>query len=589
MKKIYIVFIMVLFLFTSCSLKGSSVGGNNTVSSYSTESIVAEEDTVLSNQLNISDYAQFNAQYSTLIDRARMAINISNSDAFLNRNYVIQPDGSLWTWGIAVASGNTPEPRAMKLMDDVVAYSSSRDNVLAVKSDGSLWLWELDWPLFQVGPSNGSYDEAIHVMDDVVSVSSCGTYVMAIDSSGNLWAWGQNNWGQLGDGTNEDRNEPVKIMDNVASVHTTPSHAMAIRYDGSLWCWGENSLGQLGDGTDKNRNKPVKIMDDVVAVADDGGTPVALRSDGSLWAWGCYGSTFETAEMLDKEYKYKYYTPVKVFDDVISFSIAGTDEFDMMVVKSDGSLWGWGGNSYRQLVNCNERFSAEPVHIMDDMVYVSAFNDQYVMAVGADDSIWIWGNAYCDGVPDSVTESYILITPYCLDLSNLPGLGAQIVDGSGVPDVDISDESIIYFLGYREYLLAGLLGSSRGKLDEFFGAPTGGTLVDGSLLYGGTKYHEYRNGEMYAIMSEETETVAEITVTTDVAKLNGDALDLTREEIKELFGEPSHEDVNYDESGEEYGYVLEYILAEDGLYLSFWFPDMNTEAYDLTIGWYSEY
>jgi len=153
----------------------------------------------------------------------------------------------------------------------------------------------------------------------------------------------------------------------------------------------------------------------------------------------------------------------------------------------------------------------------------------------------------------------------------------------------ISGEDAIYSLDYRGYALAELLGSRREELDDIYGTPTGGTLVEGYLLYGGTEYHEYNDGEMYAIMNEENGTVAEISVMANAVKLNGDALDLTREELKRLFGEPSYEHADYDESGEENGYVVEYISVEDGLYLSFWFSDMNTKAYDLTISWYSEY
>lgn len=175
---------------------------------------------------------------------------------------------------------------------------------------------------------------------------------------------------------------------------------------------------------------------------------------------------------------------------------------------------------------------------------------------------------------DAVIESYTI--KVSADLGN--------VDAQ-----NISGEGIIYSLDYRGYTLAELLGSRREELDDIYGAPTGGTLVDGYLMYGGTEYHEYNGGEMYVMMSEETGIVAEITVTTEAAKLNGYATDLTREEIKGLFGEPSDEYIGYDESGEENGYVVEYILAEDGFYLSFWFLDMNTKAYDLTIGRYSEY
>ena len=162
-------------------------------------------------------------------------------------------------------------------------------------------------------------------------------------------------------------------------------------------------------------------------------------------------------------------------------------------------------------------------------------------------------------------------------------------DLSNADDQSISGEGIIYSLDYRGHSLAELLGSRREELDDIYGVPTGGTLVDGYLLYGGTEYHEYSDGEMYAIMNEETGTVAEISVMANATKLNGDAMDLTREEIKKLFGEPSYEDADYDEYGEEYGYVVGYYPVEGEFYLSFWFPDMNTKVYDITIGWYSGY
>lgn len=193
-------------------------------------------------------------------------------------------------------------------------------------------------------------------------------------------------------------------------------------------------------------------------------------------------------------------------------------------------------------------------------------------------------------VPTDVMESDKLLVLNILDLLGKTTISYTIRPGDILLENSssevISGESIIYSLNYKGHALVELLGSRREELDDIYGAPTGGTLVDGYLMYGSIEYHEYNGGEMYAMMSEETGTVAEITVTTDATKLNGGAMDLTREEIKELFGEPSYEYTGYDESGEENGYVVEYTFAEGGFYLSFWFPDMNTEAYDLTISWY---
>ena len=406
MKKMCIVLtILLLLLCTACS------GKNN----------------------NVFDYTQNNARYGNLIDRTRMSIGL-NDDEFGNRNYVIQPDGSLWTWGIGVDlynslgySESNLTPSAMKLMDDVVDYSSNMDNLLAVKSDGGLWSWELDWPDASIGYP--SYDGPTHIMDNVVDVSNKDRTMMAIDSDGGLWSWGSNGYGQLGDGTTEDRYEPAKIMDDVVSVCNGGGYAMAVKSDGSLWGWGNNSFGQLGDGTKENRYKPVKIMKDVVAVDCDGGISMALCEDGSLWGWGFYGN-FEAMynniiahEQFDEN---KYFKRVKAFDDVIDFSING-DLGVIMAVKSDGSLWGWGNNAYGQLANSDNSFSAEPIHIMDDIVYVSVFENQYIMAVGNDDSVWLWGkgaNLKETDLESDLSDRF-LSTPICIDLSNLPNNGDE--------------------------------------------------------------------------------------------------------------------------------------------------------------------
>lgn len=237
---------------------------------------------------NISDYAQNNAQYGTLIDRTRMSIGL-NDQRLGNRNYVIQPDGSLWTWGMSVDTHNTSgysesnlTSNAMKLMDDVANYSADMYNLLAVKNDGSLWSWELDW-----SDAYPSYEGPTHIMDNVVDVSNKAGCIMAIDSDGGLWSWGLNGYGQLGDGTTEDRYEPTKIMDDVVSVCISGSYAMAIKSNGSLWGWGNNVYGQLANSDKGVSVEPIHIMDDIVYVSTfEDQYIMAVGNDDSVWLWG---------------------------------------------------------------------------------------------------------------------------------------------------------------------------------------------------------------------------------------------------------------------------------------------------------------
>ncbi len=57
---------------------------------------------------------------------------------------------------------------------------------------------------------------------------------------------------------------------------------------GTLWSWGDNTYGQLGDGTTNPRNTPVQVGTDTKWVSVSAGEAhvLGLKSDGTLWSWG---------------------------------------------------------------------------------------------------------------------------------------------------------------------------------------------------------------------------------------------------------------------------------------------------------------
>lgn len=411
MKKTYIFLLSILMvLCTACS--NENVSSTNTTPSAKNEAVPSGKADIPEAVFTVPD-----PKYSALLSRTMMSLGLNSVEGSWN-NCVIQPDNALWNW-----SGNETQ----KVMDDVVAFSSNDYNVLAIKSDTSLWKFERE-EHFNSSLGGPVADNPIHIMDDVTSVYSERNFSMAIRSDKSLWAWGANNFGQLGDGTTQTRQEPVKIMENVMSVSSSDGYVMAIQSDGSLWAWGFNLNGQLGDGTTKNRHKPVKIMDNVVAVSSVSWSiypySMALCSDGSLWTWGWDAcSVFSFPE--EKE---KYGRPVKVMDDVVSFSTASNLEgvSFAMAIRSNGSLWTWGRNFYGQLGTGKQQDSSEPVCILDNIAYACAFSDQFAMAVGNDDSIWVWGNGMDVLIPQQSDNSdYGINTPFRVDLGNLPYYDSQ--------------------------------------------------------------------------------------------------------------------------------------------------------------------
>jgi len=176
-------------------------------------------------------------------------------------------------------------------------------------------------------------------------VSAGGNKTIAIKKDGTLWAWGA---AIIGDGTMEAKNVPTKIGtdSNWRSVNCGNGHILAIKTDGTLWAWGANSNGQLGNG---NNSKFVFLPTQVgtennwskVALGFD--FTLALKTDGTLWAWGwnSYGQLGD-GTIINKK------IPTQIGTDS-NWNNISAGSYHNIGVKTDGIIWTWGGNNEGQL------------------------------------------------------------------------------------------------------------------------------------------------------------------------------------------------------------------------------------------------
>ncbi len=120
------------------------------------------------------------------------------------------------------------------------------------------------------------------------------------------------------------------------------NHTLLLKSDGTVWAWGNNTYGQLGNGTTTSSSMPVQVvgLNGVTSIAASAGSDhsVAVKSDGTVWAWG--NNTFG---QLGNGTRISSTVPVQVvgLDSAISVTAPATQT---LALKSDGTVWAWGKN-----------------------------------------------------------------------------------------------------------------------------------------------------------------------------------------------------------------------------------------------------
>jgi len=226
-------------------------------------------------------------------------------------------------------------------------------------------------------------------------VAGGGNHTAAIKTDGTLWTWGRNDdGGQLGDNTTTTRSTPVQVFgsaNNWKQVSCGYFITAAIKTDGTLWTWGANSSGQLGDNTIVNRSTPVQTSlggTNWKQVACGGFYTAAIKTDGTLWTWG--NNSYGQLGVNDTTQRN---TPVQT-------SLGGTNWKQVAcsnhtaAIKTDGTLWTWGRNNNGQLgVNdTNNRTTPVTTFAGGTNWKQVAGGRLHTAAIKTDGTLWTWGS-----------------------------------------------------------------------------------------------------------------------------------------------------------------------------------------------------
>lgn len=332
-----------------------------------------------------------------------------------NHSCAAKRNGTVWCWGDstpALGQGSVdPEHRTEPTQEahqdtDWVSATTGNIHSCAIKPDSSLWCWGLgSYGVHGDGTTGGKTIPSLAAggTNDWASVSAGGFHTCAVKNDQTLWCFGSNWIGQIGDGTQEDRLVPTMEASEDLNWHTVATgyrHSCGVKNDGTLWCWGENTDGQLGDGTKEDRTSPtqeIRSDTDWSFVGTGSRHTCALKTDGTIWCWGDNDRGKLGDDTIDDKTE-----PTQEALGHTNWTTVSAGGDHTCALKSDGTLWCWGGNGWGQIGDGAEHIPTQPhandrhtatqeIRLDADWTSVST-GIWHTCAVKTNGTLWCWGD-----------------------------------------------------------------------------------------------------------------------------------------------------------------------------------------------------
>ena len=210
------------------------------------------------------------------------------------------------------------------------------------------------------------------------------------------------------DSNGVDLGKKLITQDYVATVYPslTQSAAGFIASPAELYLWGFNSFGQIGDNTTASRSTAKQVFTvstNWKHISCGGGFTGALKTDGTLWMWGSnsYAGNIGDNTLTNRS------TPRQ-----ISIAAAGGltgwrtitagANSSSLAIREDGTLWSWGINYFGSIGDNTRANRSTPRQIsiaaaggLTGWKQVSS-GGNYCAAIRDDGTLWLWGANYAN-------------------------------------------------------------------------------------------------------------------------------------------------------------------------------------------------
>lgn len=291
------------------------------------------------------------------------------------------------------------------------ASASLNGITLAIKNDNTLWGWGRNYTGQFGGTTLQDYiSSPVQIGTNtwstvaVIGVDS----LIGIDTTGKLYTWGRNILGsELG------------YYGSTGNITFTKLGSISIMNTGAAWGWGPNVIRNLISGDNTTRSYPVQIDSATTVnlgmtwldIATSGGTntsnlrAVGITRDTRLWSWG---GGINGGLGLNDTITRSSITQIGTstgWSKVIVCSQAGqTAGIVQGALKSDGTLWMWGINTYGWHGQNDTVNRSNPVQVSGTWLDAAA-GQQIVLGIKNDGTLWSWGVGFYLGTSDLIDRS----------------------------------------------------------------------------------------------------------------------------------------------------------------------------------------
>jgi alpha-tubulin suppressor-like RCC1 family protein len=353
----------------------------------------------------------------------------------------IRSDTTLWGWGkndVGQLGNGATAPRSSPVQIGAGTYSivsAGYSTTAAIATAGGLQTTGLN-SSGQQGVATTTNRSTIAVVggSSWSQISAGSNSMIGVTVSNIVFTWGQNDKGQLGLNDTANRSSPAQLGSNLAgsmyqTVYPSPvllstgsatswaqigigdSFSAGVDTAGRLYTWGYAAQGQLGDAstinttptksspsqiattassyTFINASSPVQVGTSSWSAIAAGGTHVnAIRSDGTLWGWGV--NTYGQVGTLN--------TVTQLYPRQIDFnnswtSIAAGNDFSAGITSTSRLLYRWGYYSSNEVA---APYRSAPVQIDNNTFSKVSIVNTTAFAITTGGALYGWGKITTD-------------------------------------------------------------------------------------------------------------------------------------------------------------------------------------------------